>query len=302
MSNLKVRLLGKSLKNPIITASGTFGFGREYNKFYDIGVLGGVCTKGLTLNKKLGNPTPRIAESACGILNSVGLQNPGVRAFIKNDLPWLKNTGAAVIANIAGSNIDDYIETASILDETDVDMLEVNISCPNVKEGGMAFGVLPKSVEEVTAAVKKHTSKPVIMKLTPNVSNIADNAKAVENGGGDAISLINTVGGMMVDYRTKRPILKNVFGGLSGECVKPIALKMVWQVFNAVKLPIIGMGGITKYTDVLEFMLCGATAVEIGTANFTNPTASYDIIKDLEKFVTENDIDINDYIGKLIID
>lgn len=302
MSNLKVSLLGKSLKNPIITASGTFGFGREYNKFYDIGVLGGVCTKGLTLNKKLGNPTPRIAESACGILNSVGLQNPGVRAFIKNDLPWLKNTGAAVIANIAGSNIDDYIETASILDETDVDMLEVNISCPNVKEGGMAFGVLPKSVEEVTAAVKKHTSKPVIMKLTPNVSNIADNAKAVENGGGDAISLINTVGGMMVDYRTKRPILKNVFGGLSGECVKPIALKMVWQVFNAVKLPIIGMGGITKYTDVLEFMLCGATAVEIGTANFTNPTASYDIIKDLEKFVTENDIDINDYIGKLIID
>lgn len=302
MSNLSVKLLGKTLKNPIITASGTFGFGREFNQFYDIGILGGVCTKGLTLNKKLGNPSPRIAESSSGILNSVGLQNPGVKAFIKNDLMWLKNTGTTVIANIAGSTLDDYKEMAKIIDTTDVDMIEVNISCPNVKEGGMAFGVIPKNVEEVTSAIRKNTTKPVIMKLTPNVANIADNARAVEAGGGDAVSLINTVGGMMVDYKTRRPILKNVFGGLSGECVKPIALKMVWQVYNAIKLPIIGMGGISKYTDVLEFMLCGATAVEVGTANFTNPMASYEIVKDLEKFVTENDVDINDYIGKLIVD
>ena len=302
MTNLKVNLLGKTLSNPVLTASGTFGFGREFNEFYDIGVLGGVCTKGLTLNKKMGNKAPRIAETTSGILNSVGLQNPGVEAFIKNDLEWLKSTGTCVIANIAGSTLDDYIKMAERLDSTDVDMLEVNISCPNVKEGGMAFGVDPKSVEKVTKAIREHTTKPVIMKLSPNVANIVDNAKAVENGGGDAVSLINTLGGMAVNYKTRRPILNNVFGGLSGECVKPVALKMVWQVHNSCKLPIIGIGGISKYTDVLEFMLCGATAVEVGTANFTDPYASYNIVKDLEKFVKENDCDINDYVGKLIVD
>lgn len=302
MANLKVNLLGKTLNNPIITASGTFGFGREYNEFYDIGILGGVCTKGLTLSKKLGNKSPRIMETASGILNSVGLQNPGVKAFIENDLNFLKDTGTCVIANIAGSTLDDYVEMAKIIDETTVDMVEVNISCPNVKEGGMAFGVDPKSVEKVTYAIRKNTTKPVIMKLSPNVANIQDNARAVEVAGGDAVSLINTVGGMAVDYKTRRPILNNVFGGLSGECIKPIALKMVWQTYNAIKLPIIGMGGISKYTDVLEFMLCGASAVEVGTANFTNPMASYDLVKDLEKFVKENDVDINDYVGKLIVD
>ncbi|MDD7458180.1 MAG: dihydroorotate dehydrogenase [Clostridia bacterium] len=302
MTNLKVNLLGKTLKNPIITASGTFGFGREYNEFYDIGELGGVCTKGLTLNKKLGNKSPRIAETASGIINSVGLQNPGVRAFIENDLNFLKDTGTCVIANIAGSTLDEYVEMAKIIDETDVDMVEVNISCPNVKEGGMAFGVDPKSVERVTSAIRKNTTKPIIMKLSPNVANIQDNARAVEVAGGDAVSLINTVGGMAVNYKTRRPILNNVFGGLSGECIKPIALKMVWQTYNAIKLPIIGMGGISKYTDVLEFMLCGATAVEVGTANFTDPMASYNIVKDLEKFVLENDVDINEYVGKLIVD
>ncbi|MDY5439377.1 MAG: dihydroorotate dehydrogenase [Eubacteriales bacterium] len=302
MTNLKVNLLGKTLKNPIITASGTFGFGREYNEFYDIGELGGVCTKGLTLNKKLGNKSPRIAETASGIINSVGLQNPGVRAFIENDLNFLKDTGTCVIANIAGSTLDEYVEMAKIIDETDVDMVEVNISCPNVKEGGMAFGVDPKSVERVTSAICKNTTKPIIMKLSPNVANIQDNARAVEVAGGDAVSLINTVGGMAVNYKTRRPILNNVFGGLSGECIKPIALKMVWQTYNAIKLPIIGMGGISKYTDVLEFMLCGATAVEVGTANFTDPMASYNIVKDLEKFVLENDVDINEYVGKLIVD
>lgn len=302
MTNLKVNLLGKTLKNPIITASGTFGFGREYNEFYDIGELGGVCTKGLTLNKKLGNKSPRIAETASGIINSVGLQNPGVRAFIENDLNFLKDTGTCVIANIAGSTLDEYVKMAKIIDETDVDMVEVNISCPNVKEGGMAFGVDPKSVERVTSAIRKNTTKPIIMKLSPNVANIQDNARAVEVAGGDAVSLINTVGGMAVNYKTRRPILNNVFGGLSGECIKPIALKMVWQTYNAIKLPIIGMGGISKYTDVLEFMLCGATAVEVGTANFTDPMASYNIVKDLEKFVLENDVDINEYVGKLIVD
>ncbi len=302
MANLKVNLLGKTLNNPIITASGTFGFGREYNEFYDIGILGGVCTKGLTLSKKLGNKSPRIMETASGILNSVGLQNPGVKAFIENDLNFLKDTGTCVIANIAGSTLDDYVEMAKIIDETTVDMVEVNISCPNVKDGGMAFGVDPKSVEKVTYAIRKNTTKPVIMKLSPNVANIQDNARAVEVAGGDAVSLINTVGGMAVDYKTRRPILNNVFGGLSGECIKPIALKMVWQTYNAIKLPIIGMGGISKYTDVLEFMLCGASAVEVGTANFTNPMASYDLVKDLEKFVKENDVDINDYVGKLIVD
>lgn len=302
MTNLKVNLLGKTLKNPIITASGTFGFGREYNEFYDIGELGGVCTKGLTLNKKLGNKSPRIAETASGIINSVGLQNPGVRAFIENDLNFLKDTGTCVIANIAGSTLDEYVEMAKIINETDVDMVEVNISCPNVKEGGMAFGVDPKSVERVTSAIRKNTAKPIIMKLSPNVANIQDNARAVEVAGGDAVSLINTVGGMAVNYKTRRPILNNVFGGLSGECIKPIALKMVWQTYNAIKLPIIGMGGISKYTDVLEFMLCGATAVEVGTANFTDPMASYNIVKDLEKFVLENDVDINEYVGKLIVD
>lgn len=302
MTNLKVNLLGKTLKNPIITASGTFGFGREYNEFYDIGELGGVCTKGLTLNKKLGNKSPRIAETASGIINSVGLQNPGVRAFIENDLNFLKDTGTCVIANIAGSTLDEYVEMAKVIDETDVDMVEVNISCPNVKEGGMAFGVDPKSVERVTSAIRKNTTKPIIMKLSPNVANIQDNARAVEVAGGDAVSLINTVGGMAVNYKTRRPILNNVFGGLSGECIKPIALKMVWQTYNAIKLPIIGMGGISKYTDVLEFMLCGATAVEVGTANFTDPMASYNIVKDLEKFVLENDVDINEYVGKLIVD
>ena len=302
MTNLKVDFLGKTFNNPVLTASGTFGFGREYNEFYDIGILGGVCTKGLTIKQRLGNKSPRIAETSSGIINSVGLQNPGVEAFIKNDLDWLKSTGTTVIANIAGSTLDDYIAIAERLDSTSVDMLEVNISCPNVKEGGMAFGVEPKNVEKVTSAIRQHTTKPVIMKLSPNVANIVDNAKAVEFGGGDAVSLINTLGGMAVNWKTRRPILNNVFGGLSGECVKPVALKMVWQVHNGCNLPIIGIGGITKYTDVLEFMLCGASLVEVGTANFTDPYASYNIVKDLEMFVTENDVDINDYVGKLIVD
>ncbi len=303
MSDLKVNIAGVEFNNPIITASGTFGFGREYAEFYPLSALGGVCTKGLTNYVKLGNPYPRIAETPMGMINAVGLQNPGADAFIKNDAEWLKKQGTNVIANVAGNSIEDYCAIAEkISDVPYVDMIELNISCPNVKEGGMAFGVLPKSVEEITKNVKKYAKKPIIVKLSPNVANIKDNAKSAEAGGADAISLINTVSGMAIDWKKRRPILANVNGGLSGPCVKPIALKMVWDCYNAVKLPIIGLGGITSYEDVLEFMICGASAVEIGTANISDPMASYNIAKDLERYVTDNDIDINSLVGSLITD
>lgn len=301
MSNLKVNIAGVEFKNPIIPASGTFGFGKEYSEFYDISVLGGFCTKGLTLKEREGNPNPRIAETPMGMLNSVGLQNPGVDAFLQNDLPWLRKVDTKIIANIAGSCIDDYVKMCEKVSVDGVDMIEMNISCPNVKAGGMAFGVEPKLVEEVTKRAKEVSTKPLIVKLTPNVSNIADNAKAAEYGGADAISLINTVGGMAVDYRTKKAILANVSGGLSGACVKPIALKMVWQCYNAVSIPIIGLGGIMSYTDVLEFMICGARAVEIGAANIYDPMASCKIVFDLESYVNEKNMDINDIVGSLII-
>ncbi len=302
MSNLKVNVAGVEFKNPIITASGTFGFGREYDRFYNIEELGGMCTKGLTIRPKLGNPPPRIAESYGGMLNSVGLQNPGVDHYLQKDDKYLAKRDIVVIANVAGSTLDDYIEIAQKINTSNADMIELNISCPNVKEGGMAFGVLPASVEKVTAAVKKACpNKPVMTKLSPNVACIADNARAAEAGGADAISLINTLLGMAVNYKTRKPILFNNNGGLSGACVKPVALKMVWDCFNAVKIPIVGLGGITSYTDVLEFMICGARAVEIGTYSFTNPYGARDIAKDLANYVEENDIDINDLVGTLIL-
>ena len=302
MSNLKVNIAGVEFKNPIITASGTFGFGREYERFYNIEELGGICTKGLTIKPKLGNPPPRIAESYGGMLNSVGLQNPGVDAYLEKDDIYLSKKDIVVIANVAGSTLEDYIAIAQKINTSKADMIELNISCPNVKEGGMAFGVLPANVEKVTAAVKKACpDKPVITKLSPNVACIADNAKAAEAGGADAISLINTLSGMAVNYKTRRPILFNNTGGMSGACVKPVALKMVWDCFNAVKIPIIGLGGITSYTDVLEFMICGASAVEIGTYNFTNPYGARDIARDLARYVEENDIDINDIVGTLVL-
>ena len=301
MSNLKVKIAGVEFKNPVITASGTFGFGKEYGEFYPISVLGGICTKGLTLNKKEGNPPPRIAESYGGMLNSVGLQNPGIEHYLAEDDKRLAKEDVVVIANIAGSTLDDYKAIAERINDSHADMVELNISCPNVKQGGMAFGVLPKSVEQVTRAVKDVCEKPVITKLSPNVSCIADNARAAEAGGADAISLINTLSGMAVNYRTRRPILANNNGGMSGPCVKPVALKMVWDCYNAVKIPIIGLGGITTYTDVLEFMICGARAVQVGTANFINPTAAYDIVKDLEAYVEESGQDVNDLVGSLIL-
>lgn len=301
MSNLKVKIAGVEFKNPIITASGTFGFGKEYGEFYPLSALGGICTKGLTLKKRDGNPPPRVAETYGGMLNSVGLQNSGIEHYLAEDDKRLAKEDVVVIANIAGSTLDDYIAMGEKINESSADMVELNISCPNVKQGGMAFGVLPKNVEEVTRAVKNVCKKPVITKLSPNVSCIADNARAAEEGGADAVSLINTLSGMAVNYKTRRPVLANNNGGLSGPCVKPVALKMVWDCYNAVKIPIIGLGGITTYTDVLEFMICGARAVQVGTANFTDPTAAYDIAKDLEKYVVENGIDINDLVGTLIL-
>lgn len=301
MSNLKVNIAGVEFKNPIITASGTFGFGKEYGEFYPLSALGGICTKGLTLKKREGNPPPRVAETYGGMLNSVGLQNPGIEHYLAEDDKRLAKEDVVVIANIAGSTLEDYISIGERINDSHADMVELNISCPNVKQGGMAFGVLPKNVEEVTRAVKNVCKKPVITKLSPNVSCIADNARAAEAGGADAVSLINTLSGMAVNYKTRRPILANNNGGMSGPSVKPVALKMVWECYNAVKIPIIGLGGITTYTDVLEFMICGARAVQVGTANFINPTAAYDIAKDLEKYVEENGTDINDLVGTLIL-
>ena len=297
--NTSVKIAGVTFKNPVITASGTFGFGKEYAEFYPLSALGGICTKGLTIEERQGNPSPRVAETPSGMLNSVGLQNPGVDYYLQHYDKWLAGQGTVVIANIAGHKLEDYSAMARKISESSADMVELNISCPNVRSGGMAFGVEPASVRRVTEAVKRACNKPVITKLTPNVSNIADNAKAAEDGAADAISLINTLTGMAVDYRTRRPILANNTGGLSGPCVKPVALKMVWDCYNAVKVPIIGLGGIQSYTDVLEFMICGATAVQVGTATLSDPYAAFNIAKDLEEYARANDVDLNELIGTL---
>lgn len=303
MSNLKTTVAGVEFKNPIIAASGTFGFGREYNKFYDVGKLGGICSKGLTLEPRLGNDPVRIAETPSGILNSVGLQNPGVEAFIRDELPFMRSLGTVVIANAAGASEADYVRIAEILSETDVDMVELNISCPNVKAGGMAFGVEPDGVLAVTRAVRKVCKKPLIIKLTPNVSNIAANALAAQNGGADAISLINTVAAMAVNYKTRKPILKAGHGGLSGAAVKPIALRMVHECYKAVNIPIIGMGGIMRGEDVCEFMLCGASAVQVGSANIFDPFASLSIVNELTNIAESDKIDrITSLIGGLNVE
>ena len=299
--NTAVKLCGITLKNPIMTASGTFGFGREYDEFYDIGRLGGIVGKGLTLAPREGNDGVRIAETPSGILNCVGLQNPGVEYFIKNELPFMKSKGTVAVANVAGSTVSDYEKIVERLSDTDVDMIELNISCPNVKSGGMAFGVLPSGVEEVTRAVRAKCRKPLIVKLSPNVANIADNARAAEDGGADAISLINTITGIAVDLKSRRPLLGNVTGGLSGPCVKPVALRMVRQAYKAVSVPIIGLGGIESAEDALEFMLCGATAVQVGTANIHDPYAALRIAEDLTNVMEKYKItDVNELIGSLI--
>ena len=298
--NLNINIAGINFKNPIIAASGTFGNGRDYSKLYDISSLGGICSKGITYEPRLGNDSPRIAETPSGILNSVGLQNPGAEHFISADLPYMKDLNTIVIANIAGSCTEDYCKTAEKISAAGVDMIELNISCPNVKEGGMAFGVLPESVFNITNAVKKKCKVPLIVKLSPNVARISDNALAAEAGGADAISLINTIGGMAVDYKTRKPILKNIYGGLSGPCIKPVALKMVHECYKSVKIPIIGIGGISRAEDILEFMIAGARAVQIGTINLTRPMAGIELVNELTNLCDYcNIMDINKLVGSL---
>ena len=273
MPDMKVNLAGVELKNPIVVASGTFGFGREYAQFYDLGELGGICAKGLTLHRREGNPAPRIAETPMGILNSVGLQNPGVDDFITHELPFMRQYDTKVIANISGNTPEEYGIMCEKLSEAGVDMIEVNISCPNVKAGGLAYGTRPELAAEVTEVAKKHSTVPVMVKLSPNVTDITEIAKAVEGAGADAVSLINTLRGMRIDINTRRPILKMNTGGLSGPAVLPVAVRMVWEVSNAVKIPVLGMGGVAKGSDAAQLMLAGASAVAVGTACFADPFA-----------------------------
>ena len=301
--NLECEVCGVKFKNPLIAASGTCGFGEEFKNFYPLSTWGGLSLKGTTKFPRQGNRNPRIAETPMGMLNSVGLQNPGIDVLINEALPRLQNENTTLIANIAGDTIEDMMYSCEKLQNTNVDMIELNISCPNVKQGGLAFGVYPKSVAEVTGRVKSVcTKKPLIIKLSPNVADIAENAVAAESSGADAISLINTVGAMAVDPVTRRPILANVIGGLSGPAVKPIALKMVYQVSKAVKIPIIGMGGIANGRDVIEFLLCGASAVMVGTANISDPIAVVNILEEIEEFMAEQNVsDINEFVDGLII-
>ena len=298
MADLRVNIAGVPFENPLIAASGTFGFGHEYQEFYPLSTLGGISCKGTTLNKKDGNIPPRIAETPSGILNSVGLQNPGVDKFINYYLPRLRTQDTVVIANIAGAVIDDYIAVAEKLDATDVDMIELNISCPNVKQGGATWGVTCEGAASVTRAVRNATKKPVIVKLTPNVTNITEIAKAAEAGGADAVSLINTLTGMKIDINRKTFALANKTGGVSGPIVKPIAVRMVYQVAQAVNIPIIGMGGISCAEDAIEFILAGASAVSVGTANFHNPAVTMEVIDGIEDYMKKNGFtSVKDMVG-----
>ena len=290
MADLRVELCGVPFKNPVIAASGTFGFGKEFNEIYDIGVLGGVSTKGLTLEPRLGNPTPRIAEGYGVILNAVGLQNPGVEEFLRDDLPFLREKDTVIIANVAGRTLDDYAAICARLDGL-VDMIELNISCPNVKCGGMAFGIRPESVREVTRAAKGALkTTPLIVKLSPNVESIAANAAAAQEGGADCLSLINTLTGMVIDLERRRPLLANNTGGVSGAGIRPIAVRMVFEACNAVTVPVIGMGGITCAEDALEFIMAGAAAVQVGTANFTDTLAMPRIIEGLHAWLDRHNV------------
>ena len=288
MADLSVKVAGVSFNNPLIAASGTFGFGREYGECYPLSTLGGISCKGITLKRRDGNPPPRIAETPSGILNAVGLQNPGVDVFIREDLPRLKQQNTVVIANIAGNTVEEYCQMAEKLSETDVDMIELNISCPNVKSGGVQFGTSCESVGNITAAVRRFCKKPLIVKLSPNVTDIASIAQAAEAEGADAVSMINTLTGMRIDIRTRRPIIRNNTGGLSGAAVFPVAVRMVWQVANAVRIPIIGMGGISTWEDAVEMLMAGATALQIGTVLFSDPYAPVKINEGLNRFLDEN--------------
>lgn len=298
MTDMRVKIAGVELKNPVMTASGTFGSGQEYSEFVDLNQLGAVVTKGVANVPWPGNPTPRVAEVYGGMLNAIGLQNPGIDVFVKRDIPFLKQYDTKIIVNVCGKSMEDYCEVAERLADEPVDLLEINISCPNVKEGGIAFGQNPASAEAITKAVKKVARQPVIMKLSPNVTDITEMAKAVEAGGADAISMINTLTGMKIDINRRCFVLANKTGGMSGPAVKPIAVRMVYQVANAVKLPIIGMGGIVTAEDALEFILAGATAVSVGTANFFHPTATLDVVKGIEAYMQRFGVErITDLVG-----
>ena len=296
--NTRVNLAGVLLKNPIMTASGTFGSGQEYSEFVDLNKLGAVVTKGVANVPWPGNPTPRVAEVYGGMLNAIGLQNPGIDVFVQRDIPFLTHFDTRIIVNVCGKTTSDYIEVVERLSDQPVDMLEINISCPNVKEGGIAFGQNAASVEEITKEVKKYARQPVIMKLSPNVTDITEMAKAAEAGGADVISLINTLTGMKIDVNRRKFALANRTGGMSGPAVHPIAVRMVYQAAQAVNIPIIGMGGVQNAEDALELILAGATAVSVGTANFTNPTATIDIINGIQDYMENNGVeDINELIG-----
>lgn len=300
--DLSVEVAGIKLRNPVMTASGTFGYGKEFADYLDLEKIGAIITKGLSIRPKAGNPTPRIVETPGGMLNAIGLQNVGIDAFIQEKLPFLRTVNTPVIVNLYGNTLEEYGELAEKLDKLpEVAGLEVNISCPNVKQGGIVFGTDPKAAYEVVSLVRESTIKPLIVKLSPNVTNVVEMANACVDAGADALSLINTLTGMAIDLKKRRPILANMTGGLSGPAIKPVALRMVWQVAQAVKVPIIGIGGIMTATDALEFMLAGATAVQVGTANFLDPSAAQTIAEGMETYLEENGIaDVKELIGALI--
>lgn len=295
---LSVDFAGVTMKNPVTTASGTFGSGAEYGEYVDLNRLGAVTTKGVANVPWPGNPTPRVCETYGGMLNAIGLQNPGIDVFVERDIPYLKQYDTRIIVNVCGHTTEEYLEVVERLADQDVDLLEINISCPNVKEGGIAFGQNPKLVEQITAEIKKKAKQPVIMKLSPNVTDITETAKAAEAGGADALSLINTLTGMKIDINRRQFALANQTGGMSGPAVKPVAVRMVYQVAHAVKLPVLGMGGIRTAEDALEFIMAGASMVAVGTANFNNPTATVDVIEGIERFMKEHHVkDIHELIG-----
>ncbi len=295
---LKVNICGVEFKNPVITASGTFGFGSEYEDFFDIEKLGGISSKGLTDNPRYGNEGQRLFETEGGMINSIGLQNPGVDHFIEHELPYMKSKNTVIIANLGGGTEEEYISGAKKLDKTDVDFIELNISCPNVKHGGMAFGIKAEAAFEIVSLVRKATSKPLMVKLSPNCENIVEMATACERAGADALSLVNTFKAMAIDIKTGKPVFNNIFAGLSGPAIKPIALRMVYEVCKAVSIPVVGIGGIKSAEDVIEFMMAGAVAVQVGMANFIKPDISVDIINHLEKFAKQKNLNsINDIKG-----
>ncbi len=298
MIDLSVNIAGVRLKNPVMTASGTFGSGMEYGEFVDIGKLGALVTKGVSLTPWIGNPTPRVAEVYGGMLNAIGLQNPGIDTFIERDLEFLKDYDTKVIVNVCGKSVSEYVGVVERLADTNTDLLEINVSCPNVKEGAIAFGQDPKALENITKEIKKHAKQPVIMKLSPNVTDIALMAKVCEDAGADAVSMINTITGMKIDINRKKFVLANKTGGLSGPAIRPVAVRMVWQAAQAVRIPIIGMGGIASAEDALEFIMAGATAVAVGAANFTDPYTTEKVISGIGRYMKDNKVnDIKELIG-----